>query len=182
MNSKKEKTLNWVYGLWFLLNAILVFILIRHTFFQGQDFEVFWRAGLNLRKGLPLYPLTNEDPMVFKYPPWFAPFFIPFSLLSLGSAKIIWGLIQGLSLLGIQSVLYSWGVSRGVLLISLLVFWGIWMVHGLDGQVNLPLLYVLLFTWNHRSDALMLFALPMKVATLLPIWTCLLYTSPSPRD
>jgi hypothetical protein len=151
--------------------------LIRDTFYNGHDFEVFWRAGGDLLQGRDPYSLAHERGMVFKYPPWSLPFFLPWSFLPLAVAKALWGVVQIGSLLAACLWLRKLGRSSWVSIFVVGVsFWGLWAVHALDGQIALTILALALWLWPHepelspgwRSGALV-WALSMKVFTGLPL-------------
>jgi hypothetical protein len=57
--------------------------LVRDTGAQGQDFEVFWRSARALFTGVSVYDVARDGAMVFKYPPWVVPFFLPFAVFPL---------------------------------------------------------------------------------------------------
>src|SRR5579863_9853635 len=80
-------------------SAIAIFVvgavaLIRDTYYNGHDFEVFWRAGGDLLQGRDPYSLAQPRGMVFKYPPWSLPFFLPWSWIPLPIAKAVWGVLE----------------------------------------------------------------------------------------
>ncbi len=163
-----EKT-NWRVASWGTTSLLLLLCsvaLIRDTRYQGQDFEVFWRAGRYLIQGQPLYSLARDGAMIFKYPPWIATLFIPFSFLSVETAKWIWGVIEVLSLLGaVRWVLAHSQKPLGVVAV-VFSFWGIWAVHALDGQITLVILFLALWAEEkHRftADAAAHLALSTKV-------------------
>src|SRR4051812_6210861 len=70
-----------------LLFAILILAaavaLTRDTLWNGHDFEVFWRTGHLLRQSESIYDVARLGGMVFKYPPWISPLFVPWSYLPL---------------------------------------------------------------------------------------------------
>ncbi len=126
--------------------AVLIFlvifysgVLISATYHQGADFEVYWRAGKSLLEDTPLYDPSRAGGMVLKYPPWIASGFILISLFSLPIAKCLWGLIQVLSLGSLVLQLKRSSIKQPWWVFILLVFsyWGLWIVHFLDGQVTL---------------------------------------------
>ncbi len=125
----------------FLLGAIA---LVRHTRFQGQDFEVFYRSANAVLSGESAYDRVRDGAMVFKYPPWILPAFFPFAFLPLEAAKWAWGAVQVVSLVWVLVWLDRRGVSARVLAVCTAAFWGIWAVHALDGQISLPLLAIAL--------------------------------------
>jgi len=152
---------------------IALFALIRDTAHQGQDFEVFRRAGEAILQGRSIYDLSGGDGMVFKYPPWIAPLFVPFALLPLAAAKWTWGTVCAFSLIAlIHWTLLQAHANRWVAL-GAVMFWGIWAVHALDGQVMLPIAAAAV--WAIRkptSKGLMVLAwlaLTTKIFTLIAV-------------
>ena len=114
--------------------------LVRSTVGQGTDFLVFWKAGRAILEGGLIYD-RSQGGMVFKYPPWIAPVFVPVSLFSFEQAKWIWGAICVASLVWVVRILQArFGISRGAWFPVILLYWGLWAVHALDGQIILPLL------------------------------------------
>ena len=160
-------------ALFYILISGLGIALIRDTAYQGQDFEVFWKAGLNLREGLPLYSLERDGAMVFKYPPWIATLFLPFSFVPLSFAKWIWGIIQVASLAYLIRSFFILGVPAVRLWVITLSFWGVWAVHALDGQIMLPVLALLWWTGigarKRMKDAFFLALSTVKGTTAL-VW------------
>jgi len=115
--------------------------------------------------------------MVFKYPPWILPFFLPFGLISLSLAKFCWGLIEVLSLVAVVQWLRIYGRCREATWVGVLVsFWGLWAVHALDGQVALVVLAFALWAWVPQAlerswgrSLILVFALSTKIFTLFPL-------------
>ncbi len=133
-----NKGFQWLAGVFLLLGAIS---MVRTTVAQGTDFDVFWRAARYTLQGQPLYSIVRDGGMIFKYPPWTLPFFIPLGMLPLEVSKWIWGAIEVASLVYVGHWLKAKMNVRSIVLYSTLVsFWGLWIVHALDGQVTLPLL------------------------------------------
>ena len=164
---------NWGRVLGLGLLALASIALIRDTAYQGQDFSVFWRAARNLLEGRSLYELGRDGAMVFKYPPWIAPLFIPLALLPLLVAKWVWGVIQLLML----AYCVRWTRFRAQesawVWTGLVGFWGIWAVHAMDGQISLLVLAGTLWakerdTWVSRLIALLL--LSTKIFTLFALF------------
>lgn len=60
-----------------------------------SDAAAYWNAAERLRDGAPLYPvLTNVDASeVYRYAPWFAWLTVPFTLLSVQVAGVLWSAI-----------------------------------------------------------------------------------------
>lgn len=151
-----------------LVIAVIASIaLIRDTAHQGQDFEVYWGAARRLINGFNIYETNPSDPMVFKYPPWIAPLFLPFALFKLALAKWIWGACGVVSIFSICLWLEKLCKTKTIV-ISCTLFWGIWAVHQLDGQVSLPMLAVLLwgFTLLTATEKNRMFVLPLVFSTL----------------
>ena len=146
--------------------------LVRSTASQGTDFEVFWRAANHVLSGEPLYLLSRDGGMVFKYPPWIVPFFFPLGLLPVWLAKWAWGGIEVASL----ALVIAWlrlraHVRAGTLFAMLLAYWGLWAVHALDGQIVLPMLAVALGFRGATLPRLtaLATALSAKIFTVLPL-------------
>ena len=72
--------------------AWLAIVLIARTVERGDDFQVFYRVAQRFWDGVRPYDQITYGNMVFKYPPWILPFFLPFGFLDLATAKMIWGL------------------------------------------------------------------------------------------
>ncbi len=144
--------------------------LVRSTVGQGTDFLVFWKAGRGMLQGTPVYDLYLGG-MIFKYPPWISPFFLPVSLFSFETAKWIWGLVGVGSLaLVIRCLDQGLGVSRKVWFPLLCLYWGLWCIHALDGQIILPLLALGMWvmTTNSRAWPLAALAFTAKIFTVFP--------------
>jgi len=134
-----------------LLGAVLLVFLVLipiRTWSHGDDFEVFWRASRSLLAGEPIYSVALFGNMVFKYPPWILPVFLPFAALPLAAAKIAYGLVQSASLVYVARWLLQRRVSPGMLAGLLVAFGGVILVHANVGQVTLPLLAVALGLQN----------------------------------
>ncbi len=152
--------------------------LVRNTAFNGQDFEVFWRAAAHAWAGQPPYSLVRDGGMVFKYPPWTLPFFYPWAWLPLQTAKWVFGVFEVASLFSVLLWLRRrLGASQRVVALAALAFWGLWMVHTLDGQVVLPMLACALWLWkpavmeeNPWRAAGLCLGLSTKIFSLLPLF------------
>ena len=75
--------------------------------------------------------------MVFKYPPWILPVFIPFALFPLGVAKLLWALGELASIYWLGLWTYRAGARFWIVALTLVLFWGVWAVHAMDGQADL---------------------------------------------
>lgn len=119
--------------------------LVRTTASQGTDFAVFWNTIQHLFHSEPLYSTARDGGMVFKYPPWIIPFLIPFGLLPLDWAKWAWGFVE----LGSLFYIVRWvhlklRTPAAIWFPVLISYWGLWIVHALDGQISLVMLAVAL--------------------------------------
>ncbi len=156
-----------------LLFFILAIAIIRDTAHNGKDFEVFWRAGNYLLLGEPLYSLTRDGAMTFKYPPWIASFFIPFALFSLKTAKILWGLLQVLCF----EALFRWARKKQIPALAsyftFFVFFGIWITHALDGQISLPIVTIAVLSYEKtglKKYFPLIYFLPTKILTAVALF------------
>ncbi|MBL7714575.1 MAG: DUF2029 domain-containing protein [Bdellovibrionales bacterium] len=153
--------------------AIFSIALVRDTYYNGWDFNVFHQAALTVLVGQDPYLPGLESGWVFKYPPWTLPIFVPFGLFSNGVAKLLWGLIQvGLiaySYRWVQSHLKSWRVGFWVLA----SFWFLFAYHALSGQIMLLILAGCLYFFELTriralpSDLGNLFLLSFKIFPVL---------------
>lgn len=86
----------------FAIFSILFMVLeIINNRFWLADFEVYYKSAQRLLDGHNLFRIKEDDFYVFKYAPTSALFFIPFTLFSFTSAKIIyWLLLTGTILFG----------------------------------------------------------------------------------
>lgn len=143
----------------------------RTALWQSQDFSVFWWAGRHLAvEQIPVYDVARDGAMAFKYPPWAAPLFVPLALFPVEIAKFFWAMISVGSLVYCLVWLRSHAISLSQALWVALLFWGLWAVHMMDGQIMLPILAVCLFGFDHREKAwaraLVYLALSIKVTPL----------------
>lgn len=160
--------------IFWLLVAGYCYAITMNTARNGPDFSVYWRTAHFFLEGDPVYSATRDGIMTFKYPPWIFPLFLPFGLLSLTVAKLIWGEIEALALLYIIFWLQK-RAKLSVIAVCLLCFSGIWTVHAFDGQVSLPLTACALalfsvFRDNTRNSKsfLLAYLLSTKIFTMFP--------------
>ena len=146
-----------------LLSFIGGVALLRDTAYQGQDFEVCWKAVHHLLSGEPVYDLIRDGAMVYKYPPWIVTVFLPLGFLSVVTAKWIWGVIELLSLAYVVKWLLRRGYSKRVTASVGFAFWGIWAVHFMDGQISLTILALILWAFDRRQLTVGIWALSSKV-------------------
>jgi hypothetical protein len=117
----------------------------------GHDLEVLWRAAKSVWEGGVVYADPSGSPMVFKYPPWIATLLVPLGWIPLDLLKWIWGPFQILCLALVGFLLRRHGMGRVSIYATLIVFWGIWAVNAIDGQVNLPILAFVVLAYGSRS-------------------------------
>ncbi len=179
MNHPIKRHLKLLFAsLLFLIGAIA---MLRDTYYQGQDFEVYWRAGRAAFEKKSIYSGMGGNGMYFKYPPWILPAFIPFALVPLKLAKIFFGILEVFSLLSILVFLSRLRYKLRSLVIVTLLFWGIWAVHALDGQIVLPLVALVIWlkpTLEHTrkhfwSEIFIFWALSAKVFSLFAFFGAL---------
>jgi hypothetical protein len=125
-----------------LLGGALLIRLFSYSVPAATDFEVYWHAIHAWIEGKSPYGHYSSEyvGLVFKYPPWILPLFLPFAYFDLVTSKWIWTIAQTLA---IFYALY-WVVNRGVrlraaVLVSFL-FWYIWFAHTYFGQITIFLL------------------------------------------
>lgn len=153
-------------GFTVLLGLVGAVALYRDTYFQGQDFVVFWNAAKAVLSGQSAYDLGRDGGMVFKYPPWILPAFFPAALMPLTWAKGAWGILQLLSLGYAVRWLVRSGCTWGSTILGLLVFWGVWAVHAMDGQITLLVLALSLWAWDIQGRGKWL----DRVASVVLVW------------
>lgn len=159
-----------------ILTAIVIAILMTvNTAKNGPDFHVYWNSVRLMLQGDPLYSPARDGVMVFKYPPWIAPAFIPFALMPEAVAKALWGLVQAWSLLYVVKWLLVTVRARAeVIATALVCFIGIFQVHAFNGQVSLPILALAIYMFerhNRFSMRLKMFwVLSTKVVSLFPLF------------
>ena len=143
-------------GIFFLITSLVGILMWVNTARNGPDFTVYWKSVRLMMEGEPLYSVARDGIMVFKYPPWIAPFFIPFSLISFDAARIAWGALEFVSLFAVTGwLIRKMQVSSWVASFAMLTFLGIWQVHAFNGQVSLPIaaLSVWLFEASEFNEA-----------------------------
>jgi alpha-1,2-mannosyltransferase len=153
--------------------------LVRDTLENGHDFQVFWQGARAVLGGESLYSdHGSSSGMVFKYPPWILPVFLPFGLLPLWTAKLVWGLVEVASLGFIVQWVRIYGGCKSAAWLGVFVaYWGLWAVHALDGQIALLLLAIALWAWipqvfekSWTRSAILFFTLSAKIFTVFPLF------------
>ena len=150
----------------YLLLGVGAIALVRDTVYQGNDFLVFWKAARLIFSGQEVYSVARDGAMVFKYPPWILPAFLPLATFPEEWARWIWGGAQVFSIFYICRFLLKSGCSRTAVLIPLFLFWGIWAVHALDGQCTVIFLAIILWAKSKGKETFLFWALSVKVFTL----------------
>lgn len=179
-SSERVTRSNFGSNLLLTLSLIALAIIIgTRTISRGDDFKVFWNVARGWREGVSPYDFSRFGNMLFKYPPWWLPPFLPLGWMRLATAKAVWGAIEGLSLISFVRRSHTrLGVSEWSLLIVLWAGFGILGIHGLVGQISLPLLAIALWAmpgpegWRTSGIAqpiAVAFAFSAKVVTLFPL-------------
>jgi len=157
-------------------------MLIARTVSRGDDFMVFYRVAQRFWDGVRPYDQVTFGNMVFKYPPWILPFFLPFSLVDVVTAKVIWGVIEAASLIFIvRRAHQGFGglppVRPAVQVFLLLVLFGLFGSHGLTGQITLPMLAVAIAIDPLRASfsrfTILVAALSAKATSVFPLFHAL---------
>jgi hypothetical protein len=161
---------------WLLAGVVLFFavILITRTLSRGDDFLVFYRVTQGFWSGISPYDVSLYGNMVFKYPPWILPFFLPLGLFSVWPAKLMWGLVQAFSLIFIvQAMDQKARVTPWIQIIFLGLFFGVIGIHGMVGQISLPLLALAIALDPRlamsRRMVFLAWAFSSKIVTLFPL-------------
>jgi len=97
----------------FVIGLLFATMLIRMALIAGDwgfgDVDAYWQAALRLRTGQPLY-LPGADPdsyQVFRYAPWFAWLWVPFTFLPQPVVEWAWAAV-----LALASVAVLLGLAR----------------------------------------------------------------------
>lgn len=147
--------------------AILAILQVRDGWWM-QDADAYWQAALRLRHGDQLYPaMASQDASaVYRYAPWFAAAWIPFTYLPQVAAYVLWSV----ALFGAAGFC-AWRLVRlggmaavlmAVLVASLLI------PVAASGNVQPLLLAFLLFGLERRSGPLWIaIAASLKAAPIL---------------
>lgn len=109
---------------------------------DSMDFVVYWKAAQAWVQGTvsPYVYTATERGFVFKYPPFLLPLFLPLGWMSFGVAKIFWSFLE------LGCIIYAWtwlrsnGVTKKIALLTLFLFWWIWLAHFFAGQFTLFLM------------------------------------------
>ncbi len=173
------------FGLLVGVVAFIGVILLLRTFSRGDDFHVFHRVAQRFWDGVRPYDTVTFGNMVFKYPPWLLPFFLPFGFLDLESAKIIWGLIEAAALVAIVVRMHQGfgrtgkaaspipAVRPWVQALFLTTLFALFGSHGMTGQITLVVLAIAVWTDPLKSSFTRFFflnlALSAKLTSFFPM-------------
>src|SRR5262245_60978546 len=182
-------------GQWLLGTACVLLLAIALTSFftwdrGNPDVNAYWQAAVRLRAGEPVYvpPPPSPSPKAFLYPPAFAAFFAPLTLLTPLWGYAVWQALHAVFLIwSVRSAALLGGVSDPSrrpewLLACLAVTFPALVGELQEGQANLLTMALALqgFLWTERRRPLAgglalaaaahvkLYALAL--ATLLVVW------------
>lgn len=175
----------WSWGNFFFAIACTVgaIAVMRDTYYNGWDFEVFWNAARATASGKSPYTFGIENGWSYKYPPWALFVFLPFAPFDLATGKIVWGVVQILCVAITYRWLLSIGLRRSVVRGTLTAFWFLIHYHALSGQITLLTLALATLAYDGLARAStfsgfakffgVLWAFSLKVfsaVTLLGLW------------
>ena len=155
--------------------------IVRACAENGPDFTVYHTVTARLLGGGPLYSAEHDAVMMFKYPPWWAPVFFPFSGLGHSKAHLVWGLLMAGAFLWLVRWLLRQGISKGNLVLALVLSYGAWNTLAFTGQISVFLCAGALALYGSRKTfeaqtwqgdlrrAGLVWLLSAKILTLLPL-------------
>ena len=164
---------NLIFGVAFV--ALFVLLTVNSFLSKNWDFQVFYRSAQHLIHLEPVYSFARDQEMSFKYPPWIAPLFLPLSLFSETVANGIWRLI--LVFCAAYSVRWSFRFTRSKMsaLITAVLFYGVFLINILSGQIQCILLAASLYAFDgmvkspKKNFSILFFALSAKVFNLFSL-------------
>jgi hypothetical protein len=135
------------------------------------DLHVYWQAIQLWLSGVSPYAFqtAHDAILIYKYPPWTLPFFLPLAVGGFEFWHWMWSLLQ------IAGILYCvrWVVRTGASLhaaaITGFLFWWIWLGHAQAGQISVFVLALALWTVSPDKSirparaAFLSLVMPMKV-------------------
>jgi hypothetical protein len=137
--------------------SILAVLMTVNSFLaRDWDFQVYYRTIHHLLHSEPVYSFARDGGSSYKYPPWITPLFLPFSILPEPVANVVWRLLQVLSALFVVRWVSLRLKNPWNALLAAVVFYGIFMINILTGQIQWLLLAITLFS----SDLLRRHPLP----------------------
>lgn len=160
-----------------LLVVVVLFycvMLTLRTLNRGNDFMVYHEVARRFWSGVRPYDIETYGNLVFKYPPWVLPVFLPFGFLPLFYAKLAWGFVQSFSLISIVRVMRNrFRCSAKTQIFCLLAFFGVLGLQGMLGQISLPMLALVLwidpFSARPVWVSFQVWALSAKIFSLFPM-------------
>lgn len=152
--------------------AFLCGILIARTLSRGDDFLVFYRVAQRFWDGVRPYDQVTYGNMVFKYPPWILPAFLPFGFFDLWAAKLLWGIVEAASLTMVAIRMHRGigtlpKVRPWIQVLFLLSLFGLIGSHGMTGQITLTVLAIALWVDPIRGSFPKFFALTLALSSKL---------------
>jgi hypothetical protein len=153
-------------------------MLIARTVSRGDDFLVFYKVAQRFWDGVRPYDQVTFGNMVFKYPPWILPYFLPFGFADLATARTLWGLIEAGSFVAIVARIHQGFAGfpsvrpwiQGLFLLTLFELFG---NHGTTGQITLLVVALAIWADPIKSSFLRFFflatALSAKITSLFPL-------------
>ncbi|MGI8929496.1 MAG: glycosyltransferase family 87 protein [Candidatus Limnocylindrales bacterium] len=128
-------------------------IYFRISAWSLSDMDAYWNAALRLRSGEPLFPalVDTSAPDVYRYSPWFAAAWVPFTHLPKAFMAIAWS--------AILLVASYWCVRpllrRDLASIAAVVFFGSFLIWGTSiGNVQPLMIAALMHGMERRSGPL----------------------------
>jgi glycosyl transferase family 87 len=154
-------------SVFFAICMIFMMLEIINDRFWLSDFEVYYKAASRLMDGVTLYRHSDDGHYIFKYSPASALFFIPFTVFSFDTAKVVYWvflslvMVTGYVLLikNIDPEIFRKDVKKANRIILLLI--PITAIHFLRelhlGQVNHLLLFIyilILVSYSNRKKGI----------------------------
>jgi hypothetical protein len=144
------------------------------TLSRGTDFMVFYDVASRFWDGIRPYDIEAYGNLVFKYPPWILPAFLPFGFFEAKVAKFLWGVVQSISLIFVVHRFSKEDrVPDGLQAFTLLLFFGVFGLQGMLGQISLPLLALALacrpLSERLKPGVLLAWGLSAKIFSVFPL-------------
>lgn len=144
--------------------------LFRTALGNSEDFAVYWKAVRTWLAGQNPYAYGPENMgFVFKYPPWLLAPFAPIGWMGFESAKLFWAFVQLVCILYAVYWLIEQGVERRFAIVTLLLFWWIWLAHFAAGQVTLLMMALGLFCFSRNAFASLAFVYSAKIFSVISL-------------
>lgn len=182
-------TQQFLYEFFFICLGIALLVrLFLYSIPAASDFEVYWHAIHAWIEGKSPYGHYSNEyvGLVFKYPPWILPLFLPFAKFDLSTSKWIWTIAQVVSIFYCMRWLIIQNTCRRVVILVTFLFWYIWFAHTFFGQFTIFMLVCGLWAYNPNLGqnwqlrefkptrlAFFVFLLTSKVFSLVSLLGCL---------